>query len=29
MRVVVYDETGDIAFDYHTQRDTLSLCPGR
>jgi hypothetical protein len=29
MRVVVYDEAGNVAFDYHTQKDTLSLCPGR
>jgi hypothetical protein len=29
MRVVVYDEAGGLAFDYHTQKDTLSLCPGR
>jgi hypothetical protein len=29
MRVIVYDEAGDIAFDYYTQRDTVSLCPGR
>ena len=29
MRVVVYDEAGDVAFDYHTQKDTVSLCPGR
>ena len=29
MRVVVYDEAGDVAFAYHTQKDTVSLCPGR
>ena len=29
MRVVVYDEMGDVALDYDTLRDTLSLCPGR
>ncbi len=29
MRVIVYDEAGDVAFDYYTQRDTISLCPGR
>ena len=29
MRVVVYDEMGDIALDYHTHRDTAALCPGR
>ena len=29
MRVIVYDEAGDVAFDYHTQKDTVSLCPGR
>ena len=29
MRVVVYDEAGDVAFDYHTQKDTVALCPGR
>ena len=29
MRVVVYDEAGEIALDYDTRRDTLSLCPGR
>jgi hypothetical protein len=29
MRVVVYDEAGDVAFDYYTQKDTVSLCPVR
>ena len=29
MRVVVYDEMGDIALDYHTHRDIAALCPGR
>jgi hypothetical protein len=29
MRVVVYDEMGDIALDYHTKRNSVSLCPGR
>ena len=29
MRVVVYDDTGDIACSYYPQRDTFSLCPGR
>jgi hypothetical protein len=29
MRVVVYDEVGDVAFDYFTQKDTVSLCPVR
>jgi hypothetical protein len=29
MRVVVYDEAGDVALDYRTQMDTVSLCPGR
>jgi hypothetical protein len=29
MRVVVYDERGDTAFDYNTHRNTISLCPGR
>ena len=29
MRVVVYDEAGEIALDYDTRSDTLSLCPGR
>jgi hypothetical protein len=29
MRVIVYAEAGDVAFDYYTQRDTVSLCPGR
>ena len=29
MRVVVYDETGEMALDYDTRSDTLSLCPGR
>jgi hypothetical protein len=28
MRVVVYDEAGEIALDYDTRSDTLSLCPG-
>jgi hypothetical protein len=30
MRVVVYDEDGDMALDYRTQhRETLALYPGR
>jgi hypothetical protein len=29
MRVVVYDEAGDVALDYHTQTDSVSLCPAR
>jgi hypothetical protein len=29
MRVIVYDEAGDIAFSYNTRGNTLSLCPGR
>jgi hypothetical protein len=29
MRVVVYDVAGEIALDYDTRSDTLSLCPGR
>ena len=29
MRVVVYDEMDDVALDYDTRKDTLSLCPGR
>jgi hypothetical protein len=29
MRVVVYDEAGEVAFDYCIQKDTPSLCPGR
>jgi hypothetical protein len=29
MRVVVYDEMDDVALDYDTMKDTLSLCPGR
>jgi hypothetical protein len=29
MRVVVYDQAGDVAFDFYTQKDTVSLCPGR
>jgi hypothetical protein len=29
MRVVVYDEAGEIALDYDTRSDTVSLCPGR
>jgi hypothetical protein len=29
MRVVVYDDAGDIAFSYDLRRDTFSLCPGR
>ena len=29
MRVVVYDEMEDVALDYDTRKDTLSLCPGR
>ena len=29
MRVVVYDEAGEIALDYNTRSDTLSLCAGR
>jgi hypothetical protein len=29
MRIVVYDEAGDVALDHYTERGTLSLCPGR
>jgi hypothetical protein len=29
MRVLVYDEVGDVALDYQTQTDSVSLCPGR
>jgi hypothetical protein len=30
MRVIVYDEDGDLAFDYRTQRrDAFALYPGR
>jgi hypothetical protein len=29
MRIVVYDETGQVALDHYTQKDTVSLCPGR
>ena len=29
MRVVVYDEAGDIALDYYTKKDSVSPCPGR
>jgi hypothetical protein len=29
LRIVVYDEAGDIALDHDTQKDTVSLCPGR
>ena len=29
MRIVVFDETDDVAFSYDTGRDTLALCPGR
>jgi hypothetical protein len=29
MRVVVYDEAGDVALDCHTKTDSVSLCPGR
>lgn len=29
MRVIVYDEAGDIAFSYNTRGNTLSLCPGQ
>ena len=29
MRVVVYDAVGEIALDYYTQVDSVSLCPGR
>jgi hypothetical protein len=29
MRVVVYDDVGEVALDYYTQPDTVSLCPGR
>jgi hypothetical protein len=29
MRIVVYDQLGDVALDYDTQRNTVSLCPGR
>jgi hypothetical protein len=29
MLVVVYDDVGEVAFRFETQRDTLALCPGR
>jgi hypothetical protein len=29
MRVVVYDETGEMTLDYDTRSDALSLCPRR
>jgi hypothetical protein len=29
MRIVVYDEAGDVALDHHTQKGTISLFPGR
>jgi hypothetical protein len=29
MLVVVYDDVGDLAFRFDTQRDTLALYPGR
>ena len=29
MRVIVYDEAGDIAFSYDTRGNTLSVCPGQ
>jgi len=29
MRVVVYDDEGDIACSHDLHRDTFSLCPGR
>jgi hypothetical protein len=29
MRVVVYDDAGDIACSYDLHKDTFSLCPGR
>jgi hypothetical protein len=29
MRVVVYDAAGEVALDYYTQIDSVSLCPGR
>jgi hypothetical protein len=29
LRVVVYDEAGDVAMDYRTQMDSVSLCPRR
>ena len=29
MMVVVYDDVGEVAFRFDTQRDTVALCPGR
>ena len=29
MRVVLYDELGGVALDYHTRQNTVALCPGR
>ena len=29
MRIVVYDEAGDVALDHHTGKGTISLFPGR
>jgi hypothetical protein len=29
MRVVVYDDVGEIALDYDRRTDSVSLCPGR
>ena len=29
MRVLVYDELGDVALDYDTRTDMVPLCPGR
>jgi hypothetical protein len=29
MRVVVYDQLGEVALDYRTQINAVSLCPGR
>ena len=29
MRVLVYDEWGDVALDYDTRTDMVPLCPGR
>ena len=29
MPVVLYDEFGGVALDYHTRQNTVALCPGR
>ena len=29
MRIVVYDEAGDVALDHNPVKETVSLCPGR